>query len=127
MFKEEQPGIKQLTLMDNGEKILAISVPPSNQQTIDTVVRATATGHVRSIPDGEEDYCFEYTVRCITGVPFKPAVITSDGLHIVAVAADKTNRDCLMVFSAKNGNQMHKVSLKTSSIKVSRTHTVEPC
>lgn len=104
--------------MDDGEKILAISVPPSNQQTNDMVVRSTATGHVRSIPDGEEDYTFEYIVRCITGVPFKAAVITSDSLHIVAVAADKTNRDCLMVFNAKTGSQLHKVSLKASSIKV---------
>lgn len=49
IFKEEQSGIKQLTLIENGEKVLAISVP-TNPPGNDIVVRSTATGHVRSIP-----------------------------------------------------------------------------
>ena len=63
------------------------------------------------------EYSFEYPVRSITGVPFKPAVITSDSLHLVVVAADKTNRDCVMVYNATNGNLVHKISLKASGIK----------
>lgn len=62
---------------------------------------------------------FEYTVRSLTGVPFKPGVVTSDDQHLVVTAADKTNRDCLIVFNAKTGSQVHKVSLRSSGIKVS--------
>lgn len=48
IFKDEQPGIRQLTLMEDGNKVLAIS-KPSNPQGTD-VVRTTATACVRTIP-----------------------------------------------------------------------------
>ncbi|KRT79414.1 WD40 domain-containing protein [Oryctes borbonicus] len=48
IFKEEQPGIRQLTLMEDGTKVLAIS-KPSNPQGTD-FMRTTATGVVRTIP-----------------------------------------------------------------------------
>lgn len=63
-------------------------------------------------------YSFEYTVRSITGVPFRPAVITSDDQHLIVSAADKTNRDCVMVYNAQHGSLMHKISLKSSAIRV---------
>lgn len=62
-------------------------------------------------------YSFEYPIRSITGVPFKSAVVTSDSQHLVVVAADKTNRDCLMVYNALNGNLIHKIPLKICGIK----------
>nr|XP_022901616.1 uncharacterized protein LOC111414493 [Onthophagus taurus] len=115
IFKDEQIGIRQLKLMEDGNKVLSIS-KPSNPSGVD-FVRTTATACVRTIPDGELEYSFEYPYRSITGVPFKPAVITSDNEHIVVIAADKTNRDCVMVFNALSGTQMNKIPLKSCAIK----------
>jgi hypothetical protein len=68
-------------------------------------------------PGGEMIYSFEYPVRSITGVPFKQAVITSDGQNLIVVAADKTNRDCVIVYNATNGNLVHRIPLKHCGIK----------
>ncbi|XP_045465419.1 NACHT and WD repeat domain-containing protein 2 [Harmonia axyridis] len=115
VFKEEQPGIKQLTLIEGGTKVLSIS-KPSNAPGTD-IVRTTATVCVRDLPSGEMIYSFEYPVRSFTGVPFRQAIITSDGLHMVLCAADKTNRDCINVHNALTGQLEHKISLKQSGIK----------
>ncbi|XP_030746594.1 NACHT and WD repeat domain-containing protein 2 [Sitophilus oryzae] len=115
IFKDEQPGIRQLSLIDNGTKILSIS-KPSNPPGTD-FVRTTATVCVREIPSGEMMYTFEYAVRSTTGVPFRPAVITSDNQHLIVSAADKTNRDCIVVYNAQNGNLVHRIPLKMCSIK----------
>lgn len=48
IFKVEQPGVRQLLLIDNGEKLLAIS-RPSNPPGID-FARTVATVCVRHIP-----------------------------------------------------------------------------
>lgn len=132
VFKDEQPGIRQLMLIDNDSKVLSIS-KPSNPAGTD-MVRTTANVCVREIPGeyktpqtiifhfrilgGEMIYSFEYPVRSITGVPFRPAVITSDDQHVIVAAADKSNRDCVMVFSAQNGALIHRIPLKNSAIKV---------
>lgn len=68
--------------------------------------------------DGELQYSFEYPVRSITGIPFRPAVITSDGQHMVLSAADKTNRDCITVYNAKTGALVNRIGLKPCGIKV---------
>ncbi|KAH0810500.1 hypothetical protein GEV33_012289 [Tenebrio molitor] len=115
IYKEEQPGIRQLTLMDEGTKVLSIS-KPSNPPGTD-LVRTVATACVREVPSGEMIYSFEYPVRSITGVPFKQAVITSDGQNLIVVAADKTNRDCVIVYNATNGNLVHRIPLKHCGIK----------
>ncbi|KAK5645668.1 hypothetical protein RI129_004132 [Pyrocoelia pectoralis] len=115
VFKEEHKEIRQLTLMNEGTKVLAIS-KPSNPPGTD-VVSTMAKGCVRTIPEGETVYTFEYPVRSITGVPFKPAVITCDGQHLVLCAADKTNRDCVIIHNAKTGSLVHKIPLRQSGIK----------
>ncbi|CAG9829633.1 unnamed protein product [Diabrotica balteata] len=115
IFKEEQPGIRQLTLVDNGTKIISIS-KPSNPPGTDCV-RTVATVCVREIPNGEMVYSFEYAVRSITGVPFRPAVVTSDNQHLVMSGADKTNRDCIFVYNAQNGAFVHRIALKMCAIK----------
>lgn len=56
-------------------------------------------------------------MRSITGIPFRPAVITSDEQNIVVSAADKTNRDCIMVFNAQTGNLIHRIPLRSCGIK----------
>lgn len=48
VFKEEQPGIKQITLIEDGTKVLSISKPTNPTGT--DVVRTTATVCVREIP-----------------------------------------------------------------------------
>ncbi|XP_044733634.1 NACHT and WD repeat domain-containing protein 2 [Chrysoperla carnea] len=111
LFKEQQPFIKQLILMNNEHHVLAAS-RPNNPSGVD-VNRVTATVIVRSIPDGKTVYTFEYPTRCVSGVPFKQLVQTSDGLHLVCVGADKNNKDCIYVFNATNGNQIHKFGLKS--------------
>ncbi|KAJ8916564.1 hypothetical protein NQ315_000208 [Exocentrus adspersus] len=115
IFKDEQPGIRQLTLIENGTRILSIS-KPSNPPGTD-FVRTTATVCVREIPSGEMVYSFEYPVRSTTGVPFKPAIVTADNQNLVIIAADKTNRDCIIVHSAQNGSLLQRISLKGCGIK----------
>nr|CAI5835187.1 unnamed protein product [Callosobruchus analis] len=115
IFKEEQPGIRQLTLIEDGTKVLSIS-KPSNPPGTD-FVRTTATVCVREVPSGDMVYTFEYPVRSTTGVPFRPAVITSDQQYLVLAAADKTNRDCVIVHNAQNGGLLHRIPLKASAIK----------
>lgn len=53
----------------------------------------------------------------IPGIAFRNAVVTADGSYIVVVTIDKTNKDCIGIFSASNGNQVHKVALKGCNIK----------
>lgn len=48
VYKDEQPGIRQLSLIDNGHKVLSIS-KPSNPPGTD-FVRTTATVCVREVP-----------------------------------------------------------------------------
>lgn len=48
IFKDEQQGIRQLSLMEGGTKVLAIS-KASNPSGVD-LVRTTATACVRAIP-----------------------------------------------------------------------------
>lgn len=102
--------------MEEGLKVLAIS-KPSNPPGTD-MVRTVATVCVRHIPDGEMAYSFEYPVRSITGTPFRQAVVTADEQNIVVSAADKTNRDCVMVFNAQNGSLVQRIPLRSCSIKV---------
>ncbi|KAF5284944.1 hypothetical protein FQA39_LY16899 [Lamprigera yunnana] len=115
IFKEEQVGIRQLTLIDDNSKILAISTP--NIPLGSDATRSTATACVRNIPGGDTVYTFEYTVRNVTGMPFKVAVITSDGQHLILCAADKTNRDCVIVHNAKTGALVHRITLRQCGIK----------
>ncbi|XP_066257781.1 NACHT and WD repeat domain-containing protein 2 [Euwallacea similis] len=115
VFKDEQPGIRQLTLIDGGTKVLAIS-KPSNPPGTD-FLRTTAIVCVREVPSGEMIYTFEYPVRSITGVPFREAVMTSDNQHLIIPAADKTNRDCILAHNALNGNLVQRIALKMCGIK----------
>ncbi|XP_060534320.1 NACHT and WD repeat domain-containing protein 2 [Cylas formicarius] len=115
IFKEEQPGVKQLSLMEGGGKILSIS-KPSNPPGTD-FVRTVATACVREVPGGDTVYTFEYPVRSITGVPFRPAVVTCDNQHLVVSGADKTNRDCVLVYNAQTGNLVNRIPLKMCGIK----------
>jgi hypothetical protein len=47
LFKEEQPGVKQIMLLDGGQRFLAISRPPDSGAD---VTRINATIATRTIP-----------------------------------------------------------------------------
>ncbi|XP_039495368.1 NACHT and WD repeat domain-containing protein 2 isoform X2 [Drosophila santomea] len=126
VFRDDQPGIQQITLMDYGYKVLTVSVPNINQRDIlaaaaggsaDEANRLTAITTMRSVPEGAILFRFEFPIRMITGMPFRQSVITADNAYIVVVTVDKSNKDCLGVYSATNGAFVSKVLLKGCSIK----------
>lgn len=51
------------------------------------------------------------------GTAFRCAVVSSDEQCIIAVTIDKTNKDCLSVYNASNGQHIHKITLKGSGVK----------
>ncbi|XP_046986255.1 NACHT and WD repeat domain-containing protein 2 [Schistocerca americana] len=116
LFKDEQPGVQQITLLEGGAKFLAVSKSEATQGSNEGM-RVNATGVVRSIPEGTKLYSFEYPVRCTPGVPFKPGVVTCDDSYIVVLGADKGARDCLYVYNARTGASMHKIPLRAASVK----------
>ena len=49
LFKEEQPGVKQVTLLDNGQRFVAISKPEPPAGSAE-VIRVNASIITRTIP-----------------------------------------------------------------------------
>jgi len=115
IFKQQQPGIQQIMLLDEATKCLTVSkqeeINVESQQNID------ATAIVRSIPDGKTIYLFDYQVRNVTGMEFKDLVVTADGLNLIALASDKGHREALHIFNATNGEFVTKIVLKQSGMK----------
>jgi len=71
VFRDDQPGIQQITLMDYGYKVLTVSVPNINQRDIlaaaaggsaDEANRLTAITTMRSVP-GELPYEIYYDIK----------------------------------------------------------------
>ncbi|KAI5755532.1 hypothetical protein M8J77_017783 [Diaphorina citri] len=117
LFKELQPGIEQLSFLEDGTKVIAISkpIPPPGA---DIPAKTTATGIVRTIPSGARLFTFDYPVRNITGVGFKEGIVTSDFQNIVVLAADKGHhREALHIFNAKTGAMVCKLPLKQAGVK----------
>ncbi|XP_034663860.1 NACHT and WD repeat domain-containing protein 2 [Drosophila subobscura] len=122
VFRDDQPGIQQITLLDYGYKVLTVSVPNINQRDIlaaanDETNRLTAITTLRSVPEGTILFRFEFPIRMITGMPFRKSVMTADNAYIVVVTVDKSNKDCLGVYSATNGAFVSKIMLKGCAIK----------
>ncbi|XP_033222269.1 NACHT and WD repeat domain-containing protein 2 [Belonocnema kinseyi] len=115
LFKEEQPGVRQLTLIEDASKFITIS-RPSNIPGVEST-KTTATLIARSIPDGSQVFSFEYIVRSQTGIPFRQVAVTSDGAFIVVPAADKGSRDCVIVYNAKTGALINKIQVKLPGFK----------
>ncbi|XP_014255655.1 NACHT and WD repeat domain-containing protein 2 isoform X2 [Cimex lectularius] len=116
LFKEEQLGIRQILLLDDGNRFLTMSKPPL-VAGVEPPPRTTATGILRTIPAGNTIYNFEYPVRNIPGVSFKEVVMTSDNQSVVALAADKGQKEALHVFHAKNGQCLCKIPLRIPGVK----------
>ncbi|GFG36815.1 hypothetical protein Cfor_08648 [Coptotermes formosanus] len=107
LFKEEQPGVKQITLLDNGQRFMAISRRPDSGADVTRINAAI----------GACIYSAEYPVRCVAGTPFKSGVVTCDGMNIVVIGADKGSRDAIFVFHAQTGSLLNKIPLKQSASK----------
>lgn len=68
--------------------------------------------------DGRTIFSLEYPVRSNTGTPFRQVVITSDDAFLAVPAADKGNRDCVAIYSAKTGALISKIPVKLPGFKV---------
>lgn len=121
IFRDEQPGIQQMTLLDEGTKIMTVSCPhiynkePAGEETNRTLTITT----MRTIPDGNILYRFEFQVRVVPGLAFRQSVMSADGLHIIVCTVDKSGKDCIGVYNALNGSVVCKIPLKGCAIKVS--------
>ncbi|XP_043496559.1 NACHT and WD repeat domain-containing protein 2 [Polistes fuscatus] len=115
LFKGEQANVKQLKLIENSTKFLTVSRP--NNPTGVESMRTNAILIARSIPDGTTIFSFEYTVRSHTGTPFRQVQITSDNSHLIIPAADKGNRDCIIIHNAKTGILVNKIPVKLPGFK----------
>ncbi|XP_066597814.1 NACHT and WD repeat domain-containing protein 2 isoform X2 [Prorops nasuta] len=115
LFKEEQTNVKQLTLIESSTKVITVSRP--NNPPGEDSMRAMATVVMRTIPDGRKLFSFEYMVRSHTGTPFREVVITSDYAFLAAPAADKGNKDCIIVYNANTGILINKIPLKIPGLK----------
>ncbi|GBP66180.1 NACHT and WD repeat domain-containing protein 2 [Eumeta japonica] len=111
LFKEEQKGIRQILLLEDGAKFITISMElmPDSTENL-----AMANLIARTIPEGDTIYSTEYEVR---GVGYRAAVVSADEHHIVAPGLDKSSRDCLNVFHARTGTRLHRIPIKNSGIK----------
>ncbi|KDQ84119.1 Leucine-rich repeat and WD repeat-containing protein [Zootermopsis nevadensis] len=124
LFKEEQPGVKQITLLDNGQRFLAISKPPDGGAEVNGMFADIKHDAMKVISlqyefsaEGVRIYSADYPVRCVAGTSFKPGVVTCDGMNIVVIGADKGSRDAIFVFHARTGSLLSKISLKQSAAK----------
>jgi len=70
------------------------------------------------IADGRTLFSLEYPVRSNTGTPFRQVAITSDNSSLAVPAADKGNRDCIIIHSAKTGILVSKIPIKIPGFKV---------
>ncbi|KAL7293010.1 hypothetical protein TKK_0013456 [Trichogramma kaykai] len=115
LFKEEQADVRQLILINDGLKFATIS-RANNPPGIE-IMRTNVTVIMRSIPDGAKLFTFEYPVRSNTGIPFREIVLTSDFLHMVVPAAEKGNKDCIMIYNTKTGGNVSKIPIKIPGFK----------
>lgn len=125
LFREDQPGIQQVKFLEFGERVLSISCANINRTVSDDAGDLIAHAKVRAMPSGTSQFTFEYPFRMVPGIPFRNAVITADGSHIVVVSIDKLNKDCISVFNS-SGNHVQKVTLRGCNIKEVLTTTAMP-
>uniref|UniRef100_A0AAG5DIR5 NWD2 C-terminal beta-propeller domain-containing protein n=1 Tax=Anopheles atroparvus TaxID=41427 RepID=A0AAG5DIR5_ANOAO len=129
LARDTQPGIQQINFLEHGDKYLTVSCPQAASGTSagaagggsgagtgdDNGIQAHAI--VRSLPEGAIVFSYDYPVRLVPGLPFRCAVISADGQHILCASTDKNGKDAIAVFSGANGTFLHKISLRTCNIK----------
>ncbi|CAG0888380.1 unnamed protein product [Darwinula stevensoni] len=104
LFKEEQPAIKQVLLLDGDTKFGSVS-------RLGTVGEGRLQLVVRHLPSGEKIYDLEYPIRTL-----KPVTVTADGVYVVLVGYEKL-KDTLMVHHVKTGTLLHKITPKYPNMK----------
>lgn len=99
LYKDDQPGIQQIILLEEGEKVLTVSCKEFNiaNQLGNDEQKLTAKVIVRSIPDGDTLYKFEFPIKSIPGIPFRGTVVSADSQYIIATSIDKNGKDALAV------------------------------
>lgn len=119
LYKDDQPGIQQITLLEEGEKFLTVSCQQFNSanQLGNEEQKLISKAIVRSLPHGDVLYKFEFSIKCVPGVPFRPAVVSADGASIIVSTLDKNGKDSLSVYNAENGTHIHKTSLRGCGVK----------
>ncbi|XP_026300938.1 NACHT and WD repeat domain-containing protein 2 isoform X2 [Apis mellifera] len=110
LFKEEQQHVRQLTLFENSSKFITVS-RPKNPPGVESM-KTTATLFMRTIPDGKTIFTLEYLVRSHTGTSFRNVVMTSDNSFLIVPAADKGNRDCVIIYNANTGALINKIPIR---------------
>lgn len=63
-------------------------------------------------------FTLEYLVRSHTGTSFRNVVMTSDNSFLIVPAADKGNRDCVIIYNANTGALINKIPIKLPGFKV---------
>lgn len=119
LYKDDQPGIQQIIMLEDGDKVLAVSCKEFNSanQLGNEEQKLTAKAIVRSVPDGEVLYKFEFPIKSIPGISFRATVVSADCQYITATSLDKNNKDALAVYNAESGAHLHKVTLRSCGIK----------
>ncbi|CAB3365460.1 Hypothetical predicted protein [Cloeon dipterum] len=107
IFKEEQPNIKQILLLNNGERFLTVSGPPEGS-TDGLLV-------VRTLPDGGRVWAANFSLS----TSFKPAVVTSDNEHIVICSQEDVSG--VPKSSKKPSSRRGSVSSTSGSVHSSRS------
>jgi WD40 repeat protein len=99
LYKDDQPGIQQITLLEEGEKVLTVSCKEFNlaNQLGNEEQKLTAKAIVRSIPDGDLMYKFEFVIKSLPGIPIRLPVVSADGQYIICTSIDKNGKDALAV------------------------------
>jgi len=104
LFRDEQPAVKQMTLMENDTKFFTVSRLGANAEGRVVLV-------VRECPSGVALYQVEAPNRS-----FRPVVVTNDQLLLVMFGHEK-KRDCLFVFQAQTGALVHKFPPRYQGMK----------
>ncbi|XP_011493787.1 PREDICTED: NACHT and WD repeat domain-containing protein 2 [Ceratosolen solmsi marchali] len=115
LFREKQPDVRQLMLLHDGSKFAVVS-RPNNPPGVESI-KTTATFIMRTVPDGTILFTFEYPVRSNTGIPFRETAITYDANYLVVPIAEKSVRDCIMIYNAKTGMNISKIPIKLPGFK----------
>ncbi|CAD7093198.1 unnamed protein product [Hermetia illucens] len=120
LFRDDQPGIQQITFLEDGAKVMTVSCPNLNSNNAggnEENNKLIAITTVRTVPEGAVQFRFEFPVRMVPGIPFRNSVISADEAHIIVCTVDKNNKDCISVYNASNGNHVTKILLKGCYIK----------
>lgn len=67
---------------------------------------------------GKKEFSVTYPVKAsiVGGSAFNPGIINCDGSCIAVLANEKGSKDCINVYSSRNGQLISKIIIKTSKV-----------